>query len=59
MVREAGMLAACRIIKESASHNDDDNNDDNDNNNDEKPVNDNNNIDYMKSLRFPFSSRYN
>ena len=58
MVREAGMLAACRIIKESASHNDDDDDDDNDNNNnEEKTANDNNNIDYMKSLRFPFSSR--
>ena len=57
MVREAGMLAACRIIKESASHNDDDDDDNDKNNNEEKTANDNNNIDYMKSLRFPFSSR--
>jgi hypothetical protein len=57
MVREAGMLAACRIIKESASHNDDDDDDNDNNNNEEKTANDNKNIDYMKSLRFPFSSR--
>ena len=54
MVREAGILAACRIIKESSNQKDDDDDNNNDN---EKSTNDNNNIDYMKKLRFPFSSR--